>query len=442
VPIDEFSHPSPESDSAAPHSEAGDAQAASQERAASSGELPLNLHSLLVARTPLVEGVDYMPAAPNLNRSSIERPIAEPPLPEKARVDTLSPLESVPPPAAYMAEAPPARPSVVPPVRSPYADPQAAYAYTDAISPRLRSDPPPRIPLSDRPPRCASHSDPPPRVSRSDPPPRTPGDDLLPSSSRAYGAQRRPSWNGEDNVESLDAQRRMAATVPAEARMPQRAAEYDPSVPLPPLRTPSFPADQLTATIRHHENSRLRNVAVTMMFVICIVTGAITGMRWYVERSDETPEAHDESASIAPRIQKVRLDRAQPNAVVSPHPIAPTVETVPAEVRAAAPSPAEPEKVAPIAKLPAEPEKVAPIAKPQVVRQLDPTNVQSPWASNVAINPGQKGNTTGVTRPKPQAAEATPSTDGHTVKPATKPSHQLESPAPNRKKPDLVTPLI
>jgi hypothetical protein len=122
--------------------------------------------------------------------------------------------------------------------------------------------------------------------------------------------------------DSPDARRRDAETIPADAHSPSQSA-FDPSMPLPALRAPSFPIGHLPLSVRQHENSHLRFVAMTLMFVICIVTGAITGMRWYVARGEESPATHSIADSTGPRTPKLKLDRLEPNALVAPrHPAA------------------------------------------------------------------------------------------------------------------------
>lgn len=285
-------------------------------------------NALRATRTPLIAGVDFEASASHRNAllPGAERPEAF----EKSRVDTLSPIESVPPPAPYPSEPPPPRPSVVPPVRRPYSDQQSPRARVEPTSTGLRSDPPPRIAISDRPSRPVYRSDPPPRHSRSDPPPQ---------SSRRGSPNHRRSWGDADYgpsdamADSPDARRREAATIPADAYSPSQAA-YDPSMPLPALRAPSFSVGHLPLSARQHENSRLRFVAMTMMFVIFIVTGAIAGMRWYVARGEESPVAHAVADSTGPRAPKLKLDRLEPNALIAPRhsatdPSKPEVETPP-----------------------------------------------------------------------------------------------------------------
>lgn len=280
-------------------------------------EIGLGLEQALrAARTPLIAGVDYhTPEAPP-DGALADGAQAEAGSLEKSRVDTLSPLESVPPPAPFPAEPPPARPSVVPPVRLPHSDQQPPRARPEPYGSGIRSDPPPRIPISDRPSRRAYSSAPPPRLSRSDPP--------QPQSSRRGTDSQRRSWDAaecvppEGFVDSFDARRREAATVPADAHSPVNALAYDPSMPLPALRAPSFSANHLPHSVRQHENSRLRHVAMAMMFVIFIVTGAIAGMRWYVTRTDEDRSTDTVAESPEPRAPRVKLDRLEPNATVAP----------------------------------------------------------------------------------------------------------------------------
>jgi hypothetical protein len=281
-----------------------------------SADMPVDLQrALRAARTPLIAGVDFQPAEAECDALSTDSQPASYKLQEKSRVDTLSPRDSLPPPALYPAEPPP-RPSVVPPVRQPYNDPQSVRTRSDPPPTGIRSDPPPRIPISDRPSRPAYRSDPPPRVSRSDPPPQ--------SSRRSPTGHRHSSDDAalapcDPGAASADARRREAVTVQADLRSPSQLHEYDPSVPLPPLRSPSFPIGQLTASMRQHENSRLRNVAMTMMFVLFVVSGAIAGMRWYVTRVEPAPTNYEVPGSDGPRAPRLKLDRLPPNAVVAPH---------------------------------------------------------------------------------------------------------------------------
>lgn len=281
-------------------------------------------------RTPLIAGVDYRaPESPRQLRPRVALADADPMTVERSRIDTLSPSESVPPPAPYPTEPPPARPSVVPPVRQLYLDQKLARPSGESCGAGIHSEPPPRIPISDRPLRSTYSSDPPPRVSRSDPPPQ--------SSHRGRHGQRRSSSDAEyspagELADSQDARRREAETLPADARSPSLARAYDPSMRLPALRAPSFPGHPSDFSVRQHENSRLRHVAMAMMFVIFIVTGAIAGMRWYVARDDEERSSDTRADTIEPRIQKVRLDRLEPNALVGPRrasaPTAPQTATV------------------------------------------------------------------------------------------------------------------
>ncbi|MGE5786023.1 MAG: hypothetical protein ACM3ZE_15600 [Myxococcales bacterium] len=255
--------------------------------------LPVELKQALRAgRTPLIEGIDYK-QTPIPYARPVENPRPETPAQEKQRVDTLSPAESVPPPAPFLAAPLQVRPAVVPPVRSPYVDPPTTRGMIDAVPKGLiRSEPPPRIPISDRPSRLGYHSEPPPRLSNSDPPPSM----AAPSSSK-----RRPSRRDFNLGESPEALRREAVTIPADVRSPPQPPVHDPSKPLPALRPPTFAAAQLPYAIRQHENNQLRYVAMSLMFVIFIVTGAIAGMRWFVAREDERgPRAIAPASSFRP----------------------------------------------------------------------------------------------------------------------------------------------
>jgi hypothetical protein len=281
-----------------------------------SANMPVDLQrALRAARTPLLAGVDFQPADAERDALPTDSQRADRRLQEKSRIDTLSPRDSLPPPAMYPAEPPP-RPSVVPPVRHPYNDPQSGRSRSDPPPAGIRSDPPSRIPISDRPSRPLYRSDPPPRASRSDPP--------LQSSRRGPTSHRR-SWDdagylsGDPSATSAEARRREAITIQADLRSPSQVTEFDPSLPPPSLRSPSSPLGQLTATMRRHENSRLRNVAMTMMFVIFVVSGAIAGMRWYVTREEPVPTSNEVVGSDGPRTPRIKLDRLAPNAVVAPH---------------------------------------------------------------------------------------------------------------------------
>jgi hypothetical protein len=265
---------------------------------------PIDLErSLLAPRTPLIAGVDYAQEDSERRALLPARPVGEA-AGERARVDTLSPLDSVPPPAPYMTEAPRVRPAVVPPVRSPYNDPQPRTRSEPP--PRiLRSDPPPRIPISDRPPRASYSSNPPPRLSHSERPPPSSG----------HGASSKRGGWGEPMPVSADARRREAVTVPADAHSPSQMPGYEPSLNLSPPRVPNFGAAHLPDAIRQHENSRLRHVAMAMMFVIFIVMGAIGGMRWYVARDHEAPTS-EPGPVRNPRSPQVRVDRHDAKAVI------------------------------------------------------------------------------------------------------------------------------
>lgn len=280
--------------------------------------------ALRAARTPLIAGIDFKPATAARDSDLLDSNQSDGVASEKARVDTLSPLDSVPPPAPYPLEPPPARPSVVPPIRLAHGDAQVVRARSDPPPPRLHSEPPPRIPISDRPARIQRRSDPPPRISRSDPPLRISRSDPPPRSSRRDPPNQRRSWDeGALNLVepvpiSDDARRREAETIPADARSPANPSAYDPSLPIPSLRGPNIPYAQFPSNARQHENSRLRNVAMTMMFVIFIVAGAIAGMRWYVAREDEHLAPGPSVLPPAPQVARVKLDRLEPNALVAP----------------------------------------------------------------------------------------------------------------------------
>ncbi len=383
-------------------------------------------HALRAARTPLIAGVDFEAAASSHRNALLpgaERPEAS----EKSRVDTLSPIESVPPPAPYPSEPPPPRPSVVPPVRRPYNDQQSPRARVETNSTGLRSDPPPRIPISDRPSRPVYRSDPPPHHSRSDPPPQ---------SSRRGSPSHRRSWGDADYspidamADSPDARRREAATIPADAYSPSPAA-YDPSMPLPALRAPSFPVGHLPFSARQHENSRLRFVAMTMMFVIFIVTGAIAGMRWYVARGEESPVTHTVADSTGPRTPKLKLDRLEPNALVAPRHSA--TDTGKLEVEA-------PPKNTPSTRATSKTTVTADGTEPEPARA--PNSVASPWSVSASTD-----TPTDAVLLEPPAARKTTRTNGEN-KPSTKNkassrgSRLRNAGALDPRKVDTKTPLI
>jgi hypothetical protein len=300
--------------SAEPHEQAVDTP---QSRPFDSTGMPLDLHrSLRTARTPLIAGIDFKPADSERDAPLAHSAGTESSTFEKSRIDTLSPLDSVPPPAPYPAEAPKARPSVVPPVRLPAQSPRTR---SDPPATGLRSDPPPRIPISDRPSRPVYRSDAPARASYSYPPPHSSGrgGHYRSSDEAGYGTD-------EPAALSADARRRQAVTIPADALSTAPVSEYDPASPLPALLVPNFPIGHLPTSIRQHENSRLRNVAMMMMFVIFIVVGAIAGMRWYVAREDEIPPTRNVAGPDGPRAPRMKLDRLEPNAIVAPHAANPT----------------------------------------------------------------------------------------------------------------------
>lgn len=300
--------------------------------------LPAELKQALRAgRTPLIEGVDYgSPAYKSAPPPPIESErvdAARPP--EKARVDTLSPSESVPPPAPYLASASLLRPSVVPPVRSPYIDPLNPRAQSDGVPRGIRSDPPPRIPISDRPSRIGFRSDPPPRLSHSEPPP---------SPNATVPSSRRKPERALPLADSPEALRREAVTIQADAHPGCQSGAMDP-VRSAASRVPTFSPAPLPYTMRQHENNQLRNVAMAMMFVIFIVTGAIAGIRWFVARESERGVVNpvsggDLSNGRDPAVQKGAAEPPQshvterrapePNAEAAPELPATALESTPA----------------------------------------------------------------------------------------------------------------
>jgi hypothetical protein len=382
----------------------GDAQpisglAASDSETLDAAGPPVSLtHALRAARTPLIPGVDYRTRDPDgdarnamqraFDRSNNERP----------RVDTLSPLDSVPPPAPYPLEPPPPRPSIVPPVRLSYQDPPSGRADEYAPAAAIRSEPPPRIPISDRPSRPAYSSDPPPRCSHSEPPPPSSG-----RSSQDFRGLGSGDTAGQGVVSSRSraALLREAVTIPADAHSPSHA-QIDASKPLPPLRVPNL------SGIRQHENSRLRNVAMAMMFVIFIVTGAIAGMRWYV--------SHDETATLppAPTVPprepanpRLKLGRLEANAVVAPRPAAPSDLASP-----------EPETATASGTKTAKPNR-QPVDERNVNRvdptRVDPARVDSPWPGDVKAarptTPAKKPRTAAERHPKSASKGTHPAAD-------------------------------
>lgn len=274
--------------------------------------LPSELKQALRAgRTPLIEGVDYgSPAYEPAAQAPSERERAELPKPDKARVDTLSPSESVPPPAPYLASGAVLRPSIVPPVRSPYVDLAGQRVPGDVPPAGLRSEPPPRIPISDRPPRIGARSDPPPRLSHSEPPP---------SPVAAVPSSRRKAIRDLPLVDSPEALRRDAVTIPADTHPVGQSGGMDPARSIA-ARVPTFSSAPLPYTMRQHENNQLRNVAMAMMFVIFIVTGAIAGIRWFVARESErgvpNPSIRvDLSNRVDPSAQKGVVEARQPRII-------------------------------------------------------------------------------------------------------------------------------
>ncbi|HEY5962009.1 MAG TPA: hypothetical protein VIV60_35870, partial [Polyangiaceae bacterium] len=229
----------------------------------------------------------------------------------------------------------------------------------------LRSDPPPRIPITDRPSRPEYRSEPPPRYSRSDPPPSS-----GPKSDNGRNALFGVESSGDGLQLSLAAQRREAVTIPADTNSPSLHGNFDASLPLPALRVPNL------SGLRQHENSRLRNVAMAMMFVIFIVTGAIAGMRWYVSHDEgrvSAPHAVVPSEQHTPR---TRLDRLVPNAVVAPRDSGQgSVDSTARPTNA----PAAPTTV----RIAASPTKLNRLgADPHPTVSGDPTQVPSPWSKH------------------------------------------------------------
>lgn len=216
---------------------------------------------------------------------------------QKSIVDTLPPLESVPPPAPFPAEAPPARPSVVPPVRQPRSDaPPPLYA-----SPLRQSNPPP------------AHS------SSAPPPPVSSGRGRQVSSEQLARslALTEPHPHTPRNL-SPEARRREAETIPANAGSPS----YDGMQPIPSLRIPTFSPKEfgIPATgepaIRTLENWRIGSVAFVLLVSLLVVAGAITGINYAARGRGETASVQPKAVLKSPQPQ-VRLERLTPNAVIA-----------------------------------------------------------------------------------------------------------------------------
>lgn len=289
--------------------------------------LPAELKQALRAgRTPLIEGVDYLPALPrSVPVAPCER-IEPAQAPEKPRVDTLSPSESVPPPAPYLAASVALRPSIVPPVRSPYVEPQNLRSPNDLVPKGIHSEPPPRIPISDRPSRIGYRSEPPPRIARSEPPPRAARSEPPAPLGAPVPSSRRKADPNLSLPDSPEAMRREAVTIQAETRPASHSGGMDTVKPSAALRVPTFSPAGLPYTMRQHENNQLRNVAMAMMFVIFIVTGAIAGIRWFVARENER---------VSQAAAKAKTPAVQ-GATPQPHQVPATIGATPPHVEALA----------------------------------------------------------------------------------------------------------
>jgi hypothetical protein len=228
---------------------------------------------LAAPRTPLLPSMDLFYSA-----NATQQP--------KSFVDTLPPMDSVPPPAPFPAEAPPARPSVVPPVRlrPSSVPPPALYAV-----PARQSSVPPPVSSSEPPVQRLSSAPQPVRLSSAPPP-------------------------------SAEALRREAATIPADSRnVLQPPPPYDPSRPIPSLRVPTFPPQAVApSSARKQENGRIGNIIFVLLMSLPIVTGAIMGINYSVgeKRGSAAPSQTVPAEPIS--TTKVRFERLTPNVIVAP----------------------------------------------------------------------------------------------------------------------------
>ncbi|MGC4065774.1 MAG: hypothetical protein QM784_14210 [Polyangiaceae bacterium] len=285
---------------------------------------------------------------------------------QKSNVDTLPPMESVPPPAPFPAEPPPPRPSVVPPVRQPRSDaPPAHY-----VAPQRQSHAPPPPSNTDGAHR-GTDSGPPPARNSGLPPARSGSDfprarmSSAPppnSNARGRGSSFPPALSAAD-----EARRREAETIPADARSPSHLPPFDPTRPIPSLRVPTFaPQGVLGQVVREHENRRIGGVAFVLMVGLLVVAGAIMGISYAAKGRGNEATASLPTPVTTP-LPKVKLERLKPNAYVAPS--------------GAAPAPTDVDATRPVS-------SSSPISDAKTTAQDDPprdatadngSNLGSPW---------------------------------------------------------------
>jgi len=242
-------------------------------------------------------------------------------VPEKSIVDTLPPIESMPPPASYPAEPPPARPSVVPPVRQPPSE----LASRNYSAPLRQSNPPPPNsgrPSSAPPPSFASEP-PAARYSSNPPPPQSFSRNRVSypvAPINLGGASAAPYAVTEPRGLSPEALRREAITIPADAHSPSQPPAFDPTKPIPSLRLPSFapgtgPFGE--PGIRAIENRRIGSVAFVLLVGLLVVAGAITGISYAARGRNEIAKPSPQNAA-AKEPTKLNFERLAPNAVIAP----------------------------------------------------------------------------------------------------------------------------
>lgn len=314
----------------------------------------LALHRQLAApRTPLLPSMDLY------HKDTLPQ--------QRSIIDTLSPSESVPPPAPYPSEPPPPCPSVVPPVRLPRSEPPAGpYRSRTSSAPPPPSSVPPPDPSSS----CELR-----RFSSA--PPQSLGPTARAIATPFAATQPQPL--------SPDAQRRQAPTIPADAQSPSSLSTYDPTHPIPSLRLPTFGTETFgTQTARQQENRRIGGVAFVLLVSLLVVAGAVTGINYAATNRDNSPT---DVKAAAPDVKgpRVVLGRLPADALVAP--AASVAQVAQAVNQATAPK-----------RTTAAPVKFAPKAEalPNKAR-ADSMVLESPW---------QKGRSVGTTGVRTQKAKA------------------------------------